>query len=97
MNDINFDYQQIVEGKGFEIAFAGMAIVFFALTVVSLFIAFSPHLLRIIDRLLPPVVHAHSTSIHKISSPTSVQISNDESADEIAAVIGYILHTRHQK
>jgi len=97
MNDINFDYQQIVEGRGFEIAFAGMTIVFFALVVVSLFISFLPYLLRIIDRLLPPVVHLHSTSIHQTSIPKSVQLSNDESADDIAAVIGYILHTRHKK
>ena len=108
MNDINFDFQQIAErierqialiqkGQGWETALAGMTIVFVVLTVVSAFIALLPRLLPTLNRFLPPVVHhTHSTSIQSHSNkPTPT--SSEDSANEIAAAVGYILHIRQKK
>ena len=97
MNDINFDFQQIAEGQGWETALAGMTIVFVALTVVSIFIALLPRFLPTLNRFLPPVVHhTHSTSVQSHSNkPTPT--SSEDSANEIAAAVGYILHIRQKK
>ena len=97
MNDINFDFQQIAEGQGWETALSGMTIVFVALTVVSAFIALLPRLLPTLNRFLPPVVHhTHSTSVQSHSNkPTPT--SSEDAANEIAAAVGYILHIRQKK
>ena len=99
MNDLNFEYKQIIDGQGFQIAFAGMAIVFLALVLVSIFIALLPRLLNVVNRILPPSVPAHSSIGHQESpqSLTSPSVEESTATDEIAAVVGYVFHIRHQK
>ena len=97
MNNLNFEYQQIIDGQGFQIAFAGMVIVFLALVLVSIFIALLPRLLNMINRILPPVVHTHSSIDDQKSQPKVVQPPMEELENEIVAVVGYVLHTHHQK
>ena len=97
MNDLNFEYKQIIDGQGFQIAFAGMAIVLLALVLVSIFIALLPRLLNVINRILPPVVHVHSSIDDQKSQPKLAQPPTEELANEIVAVVGYVLHTHHLK
>ena len=87
MSGSNFNYQNIINGQGFELAFAGMIIVFTALSLVSIFIALLPHLLVSVNRWVHEV-HHHSAPKTKAKSPAA---GNDT---EIAAAIGYVLHNR---
>ncbi len=87
MSESNFNYQNILDGQGFELAFAGMTIVFTALSLVSIFIGLLPHLLVFVNRWIPEV-HHHSAPKARAKSPAA---GNDA---EIAAAIGYVLHNR---
>ena len=82
----SFSYQNIIAGDGFELAFAGMTIVFTALVLVSIFIAVLPKVLVVLNRLIPEV-HHHT------AAPQQREAS-DETA--VAAAIGFGLHTRKQ-
>lgn len=86
MSGSNFNYQNIIAGQGFELAFAGMIIVFTALTLVCLFIALLPHLLVFVNRWVPEV--------HHHSAPKAKAKKAGDSDAEIAAAIGYVLHHR---
>ena len=81
---LRFSYQNIAAGQGFDLAFAGMIIVFTALVLVSVFIAVLPRLLAAINPHIPPA-HLHTQSQSK---------ETDSAA--IAAAIGFALHTRRQ-
>jgi oxaloacetate decarboxylase gamma subunit len=87
MSGFNFNYQNILDGQGFELAFAGMIIVFTALLLVSIFIALLPRCLVFVNRWVPEV-HHHSAPKAKAKASTA---TNDA---EIAAAIGYVLHSR---
>ena len=82
----SFSYQNIIAGDGFELAFAGMTIVFTALVLVSIFIAVLPKVLVVLNRLIPEV-HHHT------AAPQQREAS-DETA--VAAAIGFALHTQKQ-
>lgn len=87
MSGLNFNYQNILDGQGFELAFAGMIIVFTALSLVSIFIALLPHCLVFVNRWIPEV-HHHSAPKAKTKAPAAANEA------EIAAAIGYVLHSR---
>ena len=59
MQESSFSYQNIIAGQGFELAFAGMTIVFTSPVLVSTFIALLPKVLMVINRLIPEV-HLHT-------------------------------------
>ncbi len=81
-----FSYQNIIAGDGFELAFAGMTIVFTALVLVSIFIAVLPTVLVVLNRLIPEV-HHHTAAPQQ-------REAGDETA--VAAAIGFALHTQKQ-
>ena len=83
---LSFSYQNIIAGDGFELAFAGMTIVFTALVLVSIFIAVLPKILVVLNRLIPEV-HHHT------AAPQQREAS-DETA--VTAAIGFALHTQKQ-
>ncbi|MFT5085947.1 MAG: Na+-transporting methylmalonyl-CoA/oxaloacetate decarboxylase gamma subunit [Candidatus Latescibacterota bacterium] len=87
MSGLNFNYQNILNGQGFELAFAGMIIVFSALSLVSIFIALLPRCLVFVNRWVPEV-HHHSAPKARAKAPTAANEA------EIAAAIGYVLHNR---
>ena len=66
---------------GFDLAFAGMSIVFSALVMVSLFITFLPRILAVVNRYIPEI-HAHR--------------QREETPAAIAAAIAAALHARRQ-
>ena len=81
----DFDVQNIVDGQGVSIAITGMVIVFFALTLISLFIAALPSILKRIAKRWPePVGHHHGPSPHQ---PVEEGVS-----EELVAGIGAALH-----
>jgi len=86
MQELSFSYQNIIAGQGFELAFAGMTIVFTALVLVSTFIALLPKVLMVINRLIPEV-HLHT-------APSQEDQDSDEA--EIAAAVGVALYAREQ-
>ena len=80
MQELTFDIQNITAGQGSALAITGMAIVFTALTLISLFIRCLPRALERVSHLLPAVDNAQTASE-----------SVPEVADRIAA-IGFALH-----
>ena len=53
MQEFAFSYQNIIDGQGFSLAFAGMTLVFVALIAVSLLITLLPRILRVVNRYYP--------------------------------------------
>ncbi len=82
----SFSYQNIIAGDGFELAFAGMTIVFTALVLVSIFIAVLPKVLGVLNRLIPEVHHHTAAPQQRGASDETV----------VAAAIGFALHTQKQ-
>jgi len=85
---MSFDLDAIVEADGIGIAMIGMLIVFSALVLISLFIAFLPKILRIVEPWLPSVDEAKSRSPEE-SFPIDRQ--------RIIAAIGAALRERQRK
>ncbi|TWU47831.1 OadG family protein [Rubripirellula reticaptiva] len=78
-----------VYDQGFAIAVAGLAIVFFALFVLTLFISAMPWLTSILDRYFPAHDHSRSPSVHPES-----QVPDD---GPVLAAIGFVLHHEYEK
>ncbi len=74
---------------GATIALAGMLIVGFALTFISLFIAALPRCLAVIENFWPETDEAHGKKTHPES------LVPDDGA--VLAAIGFVLHTEMQK
>jgi hypothetical protein len=53
MIEINLSIQNILDGRGIEIAIIGMLVVFTALILISAFIALLPSVLRIVNLIYP--------------------------------------------
>jgi oxaloacetate decarboxylase gamma subunit len=51
MGDLNFGFQNILNGQGISIAITGMLIVFIALSLISFFIYLLPKFLRVIANI----------------------------------------------
>ena len=85
--NFNFDVQNIIDGQGVSIAITGMVIVFFALSVISLFIAALPHILQRIAQKFP------ETEGHHRAEPAS-RVADDVVSGEMVAAIALTLHSR---
>ncbi len=86
MRDLVFSYQNIIDGQGFSLAFAGMTIVFVALAAVSTFITLLPRILRVVDRYYPEKDgHAPAAARPEASAD-----------DEVMAVIAAALHAHRR-
>ena len=85
---LDYSYQNIINGQGFSIAITGMLIVFSALTLISVFVTALPKLLTSINRIWPestPVTEARpSGALSGASDPT------------VVAAIGYALHQQRK-
>ncbi len=53
MGELAVSYQNIITGKGFELALAGMVIVIVALTLISSIVALLPLLLKVLAKFHP--------------------------------------------
>ena len=80
MDQLTFDLQNIAAGQGLDLAVTGMAIVFSALTLISLFIRGLPGFLVLIGRLLPAEEDPHPAA----------STATDET--DLIAAIGFALH-----
>jgi sodium pump decarboxylase gamma subunit len=86
--NFTFDIQNIIDGQGISIAITGMVIVFFALSVISLFIAALPHILTLFARRWP------ESEGHQ---PTRTAAHTQEAvSDEAVAAIAMAFHHRRQ-
>ena len=85
--NFNFDVQNIIDGQGVSIAITGMVIVFFALSVISLFIFLLPSILQRIAQKWP------ETENHHHAKPTS-PVGDGVVSNEIVAAIALTLHRR---
>ncbi|KHE91752.1 MAG: OadG family protein [Candidatus Scalindua rubra] len=80
MIEINLSIQNILDGRGIEIAIIGMLVVFTALTLISAFISLLPSVLRIVNLMYP------------IKDQLSLPKCTDTPKDEVLAAIGSVLH-----
>ena len=86
--EFTFDVQNIIDGRGISIAITGMVIVFFALGVISLFIAALPRILARIAARWPESEGHHGPS----PAPESTGTPN-----EVVAAIAMTLHHRQAR
>lgn len=77
--------QNISEGQGFELAFAGMAIVFTALLAITLFAAWLPGLLARLEKRFP------SAFVLAGSCHERHEESEETPAPQLVAAIAYAL------
>jgi Na+-transporting methylmalonyl-CoA/oxaloacetate decarboxylase gamma subunit len=82
MIDLQTGIQNIVDGQGLPIAAAGMSIVFSALSLISIFIALLPLLLRGVAAVFPEAVPAPAPA----RAPAAVP---DDLASAAAAAAAY--------
>lgn len=82
-------FQAISEANGVAIAVTGMLIVFFALTLISLFIRLLPEVLAVLAPILP--------RLESHDQPPRATESLDIDNERIVAAIGYVLHQEMKK
>lgn len=93
MRIFSFDMQNVIDAQGVALSIAGMAIVFTALTLISIAIVLLPKVLQRLAGILPAAHHGQLTARPaKAAAPAP---TTDDTA--IVAAIGYVLHTRLQK
>jgi len=80
-------WDNVIQEKGLEISFAGMAIVFSVLVLISLFLTALPRVLAVIGPYLPKG-HSHGQS----PSPAPSSAADDA----VIAAIGFAMH-HHSK
>ncbi len=85
--NFDFDVQNIIDGQGISIAITGMVIVFFALSLISLFIAALPRILNRVALVWPEPEEHNGYGSASPQAPDAV-------SDEIVAAIGVTLHRR---
>ena len=81
MGNLEVYWQRIVEGNAISISLAGMAIVFFALLFISIFIGCLPHVLKLLGLV----------SEEDDNSPAAKSHVPDE---QVVAAIGAVLRYR---
>ncbi len=92
MNEKTMSFQNIIDAQGFELALAGMTIVFVALALVSLFIALLPRIMPTLNRILPEaVLHTAPRARPDSAAPA------DSDATTRAAAITYALHKKGKR
>lgn len=82
---VEFQPSNIVEHDGVAIAIIGMFIVFFALSLISLFIAQLPTMLAFLNEYLPPEPEPY---VSPIRAPRTVEPADEE----VAVAIGMAIH-----
>lgn len=82
-------FQAISAGEGVSIAVTGMLIVFFALSIISLFIRLLPVVLAQMEPILPRL-ESHA------QPPTPAERLPTDN-ERIVAAIGYVLHLEMEK
>ena len=82
-------FDAISQSNGVSIAVTGMLIVFFALTIITLFIRLLPTALKRFERYLPRL-ESHA------QPPTAAERSTGDN-ERIVAAIGYVLHLEMEK
>ena len=87
--NFSFDVQNIIDGQGISIAITGMVIVFFALSVISLFIAALPRILSLFAKRWPETEGHHAA---RPAAPSRQAVSN-----EVVAAIAMVLHQRKRQ
>lgn len=91
LDDLPLDgWQAISEASGISIAITGMAIVFVALTLISLFIAALPRILSVLEPWLP------NLDSHVVQPPTDAERLPSEQ-ERIVAAIGFVLHSESSR
>ncbi len=82
------DFEEWTFSDGLAIAGVGLAIVFAALILISLFIATLPRALQMVSRVWP-----------EVDEPHVLEHSEEEPEDDTAvlAAIGFVLHTEFQR
>jgi len=76
-------------GEGMTIAAVGIAIVFSALMLITLFIASLPRILGLVGHVWPE----HGDGHHENAHPEN-QVADDS---DVMAAIGFVLHTEFQR
>ncbi|MDD2941990.1 MAG: OadG family protein [bacterium] len=84
---MNFSYQNIIDGNGYEITFIGMLIVFLGLAFTSAFIALLPRLLGVKTSTREKKPDSKTAGSNKV--PAAVSLPDDELQ---AAAIAIALH-----
>lgn len=82
-------WDAVVKGNGIAISLMGMAIVFLALVLITLFIASVPTILAWLDPILPKG-HSHH-------APPTPEEQTPLDQEKVVAAIGMVLHTEFQK
>jgi oxaloacetate decarboxylase gamma subunit len=82
-----FSLDNIANGDGYSIALSGLAIVFFALIVVTVFISILPRVLARFATVWP-----EAAAVPEAKTSTAAA----ENDDGLIAAIGYIVHARQQ-
>ncbi len=95
MRTFSFDWQNVIDFQGIGLSITGMAIVFTALTLISVAIALLPKVLQCLAGILPTAHHPHSPAAASAAKPAATAPQTDDAA--IVAAIGYVLHTRRHK
>jgi oxaloacetate decarboxylase gamma subunit len=87
-------FQQVLDQGGVGIALTGLTIVFLALVLISIFIAWLPRILELVDPYLPEASDHHTTA-----APAARAASQASQADdaELAAAIGFVLHSEMER
>ena len=86
--EFSFSIQNVIDGQGVSIAITGMVIVFFALSVISLFIVALPRILARVAERWP------ESAGHHAAKPSPAPAPQTELPDELIAAIGMTLHRR---
>lgn len=84
--------QNIIDANGIGLAITGMAIVFTVLVLVSLYIAWLPRILPLVNAILPVGEHHHGAPIP--SAGARPQASADAEAEVVAAIALAMHHSR---
>lgn len=82
----SFRLQNITDVDGYAIAITGMVIVFFALTLISVFLTLLPRILERVNTVFPEPAP-------QVAAPPVARVSSGD--EEIAAAIGVALHRHH--
>jgi Na+-transporting methylmalonyl-CoA/oxaloacetate decarboxylase gamma subunit len=87
-------YQNIIDADGIGLAITGMAIVFTVLVLVSLYIAWLPRILPLVNTILPVVEHHHGAPMPSAGARATASSADAEA--EVVAAIALAMH-RSQK
>ena len=85
--NFHFDVQNITDGQGVSIAITGMVIVFFSLSLISLFIFALPSILQCIAQKWPETEGHHRAE-------SASRVTDDAVSVEMVAAIALTLHRR---